>query len=125
MKLNAGIITNNLVQTRSFYVDQLWFGVTFESEWYILHTPNHESQIAFLLPSLESQSELFRDEFRWKGVFFTIEIDDVDDLYKTLQSKGIAIAVALRDEEWWDRHFAIVDPNGIGIDFVSYHKPLV
>ncbi len=27
--------------------------------------------------------------------------------------------VQLRDEDWGERHFAIKDPNGIGIDFVK------
>jgi len=28
-----------------------------------------------------------------------------------------------KDEPWGDRHFAIVDPNGIGIDILTYSKP--
>ena len=40
-----------------------------------------------------------------------------------LKSKGVEIKVDLRDEPWGDRHFAIADPNGIGIDFVKYSKP--
>lgn len=45
----------------------------------------------------------------------TIEVADVDTLYKKLKGKGIPIEAEIRDETWRDRHFAIVDPNGIGI----------
>lgn len=53
----------------------------------------------------------------------TIEVDDVDELYERLRKKSVKIEIALRDEPWGDRHFAVVDPNGIGIDFVRYTDP--
>ena len=31
--------------------------------------------------------------------------------------------IEIRNEPWGDRHFAIVDPNNIGIDIVTYTKP--
>jgi hypothetical protein len=34
---------------------------------------------------------------------------------------NIPIAIPIRDEPWGDRHFAIVDPNDIGIDIVTYN----
>jgi uncharacterized glyoxalase superfamily protein PhnB len=33
--------------------------------------------------------------------------------------KNIPLEFDLREEVWGDRHFAIRDPNGIGIDFVT------
>lgn len=124
MKLNVGIITPKLKETKVFYVDKLGFGVTFENDWFLLlHTPDQQYEISFLLPKLESQAPLFQTEFANKGVFLTIEVDDIDGLYKKIQNKGISIEVAIRDEPWGDRHFAIVDPNGIGIDFVRYDQP--
>jgi len=35
----------------------------------------------------------------------------------------LSIAIDLREEPWGDRHFAIVDPNDIGIDIVTYSAP--
>lgn len=56
MKLNAGIITEKLAKTKAFYTEILGFGVTFENEFYLLmHTPNHEAEISFLLPHHPSQ----------------------------------------------------------------------
>jgi catechol 2,3-dioxygenase-like lactoylglutathione lyase family enzyme len=41
MKLNAGIITEKLQETKKFYTEFLDFGVSFENEFYLLlHTPN-------------------------------------------------------------------------------------
>lgn len=121
MKMNAGIITNKIEETKEFYTKNLGFGVTFENEFYLLlHTPNKEAEISFLLPNHPSQQSLFQKPFLGEGMYLTIEVDNVDEVYKEFKEKGMEISIDLRDEPWGDRHFAIKDPNGIGIDIVSY-----
>ena len=124
MKLNAGIVTGKLAESKQFYAEVLGFGVTFENDFYLLmHTPGHQAELAFLLPNHESQQPLFHKPFNGQGMFLTIETEDVDALYKEIKAKGIPIKIELRDEPWGDRHFAITDPNGINIDLVKYSAP--
>jgi len=124
MKLNAGIITEKLEETKEFYTNVLGFGVSFENEFYLLmHTPNKSAELSFLLPNHPSQKPVFQSQFNGKGVYLTIEVEDVDEVYERIKNKGIAIAIEIRDEPWGDRHFAIVDPNGIGIDIVTFTDP--
>jgi len=121
MKLNAGILTTKLADSKAFYTNNLGFGVTFENEFYLLlHTPNHEAEISFLLPNHPSQQPFFHKSFQGQGMYLTIEVDNVDKIYEELKKKGVAIQIEIRDEPWGDRHFAIEDPNGIGIDIVKY-----
>ncbi len=56
-------------------------------------------------------------------MYLSIEVDDVDKIYNEIKKKGVEIKVDIRNEFWGDRHFAIEDPNGIGIDFVKYTRP--
>ncbi|ATA90151.1 VOC family protein [Capnocytophaga stomatis] len=124
MKLNAGIITEKLAETKAFYTEVLNFGVTFENDFYLLlHTPNREAEISFLLPNHPSQQPIFQQPFQNQGVYLTIEVENVDEVYKELKFKNIPIEIELRNEPWGDRHFAIKDPNGIGIDIVTYSEP--
>ena len=124
MKLNAGIITEKLQETKKFYTEVLDFGVSFENEFYLLlHTPNHSAELSFLLPNHTSQKPIFQSKFNGKGVYLTIEVENVDQVYEKLKKKGIPIKIEIRNEPWGDRHFAIVDPNNIGIDIVTYTKP--
>ncbi len=124
MKLNAGILTEKLAETKAFYTEKLNFGVSFENEFYLLlHTPNQESELSFLLPNHPTQQAFFHAPFEGKGMYLTIEVDDLDSLYSELIKKGVEIKVELRTEPWGDRHFAIEDPNGIGIDIVKYTQP--
>lgn len=124
MKLNAGIVTGKLNETKDFYQRVLKFGVSFENDFYVLmHTPDHQAQLAFLMPEHPSQQQLFQPAFEGKGVFLTIEVADVDAEYARIKLLNIPIKIQIRNEPWGDRHFAIVDPNGIGIDFVTYSAP--
>lgn len=121
MKLNAGIVTEKLAETKTFYTNILGFGVTFENEFYLLlHTPNKEAEISFLIPNHPSQQALFHKPFQGQGMYLTIEVADVDKVYSNIKKKAVEIKIDIRNEPWGDRHFAIQDPNGIGIDIVKY-----
>lgn len=124
MKMNAGIITPKLVETKEFYTAVLGFTVKFENEWFILlQTPDGEDMISCLQPGHPSQQPVFQSAFAGKGVYLTIEVENVDEVYEKIKKKRIPIEVELRNESWGDRHFAIVDPNGIGVDIVEYTAP--
>jgi catechol 2,3-dioxygenase-like lactoylglutathione lyase family enzyme len=124
MKLNAGIITSKLAESKAFYTGILGMEVTFENEFYLLlHTPGNQASISFLLPDHPSQQALFHESFQGQGMYLTIEVDDVDKMYKEIKQKGVEIKIDIRDEPWGDRHFAITDPNGVGIDIVHYQEP--
>lgn len=121
MVLNAGIITHRFRESKDFYTTVLDFGITFENDWFVLlHTPDHRSEIGFLQPDHPTQASIFRKAFAGKGVYITLEVENVDAAYEKIQAKGIPIEVPLQEEPWGDRHFAIVDPNGIGVDIVTY-----
>ena len=121
MKLNAWVVTEKLAATKQFYTGLLDFGVTFENEFYLLmHTPDRNAEISFLLPNHPTQEPIFHAPFTGKGMYLTIEVDHVDDWYAQLKSKGATVVVDLRDEPWGDRHFTVQDPNGIAIDIVTY-----
>ncbi len=125
MKLNAGITTEKIAESKEFYTKVLNFGVTFENEFYLLlHTPDKNMNLAFLLPNHPSQQALFQEPFNGKGMFLTIEVNDVDKIYNEIKKMEIEIRIDIRNESWGDRHFAIQDPNGIGIDIVKYTEPV-
>ena len=124
MKMNAGIITADIEATKAFYQKHLDFGVSFQNDFYLLlHTPNQQAELSFLLPNHPTQKPLFQPAFQGQGVYLTIEVEDVDAIYQKMKQEGVEIKVDIRDEPWGDRHFAIEDPNGIGIDIVTYTKP--
>jgi catechol 2,3-dioxygenase-like lactoylglutathione lyase family enzyme len=124
MKFNAGIITPKVRESKDFYTRYLGFGVTFENDWFVLlHSPGGGSSISFMLPEQAAQRPIFRPAFGGRGVFLTVEVPDVDAEYRRIRNLGVPVEVELRDEPWGERHFAVVDPNGIGVDIVTYTPP--
>lgn len=124
MRLNAGIITQKLSETKLFYTGILEFTVKFENEFYLLlQTPNQKDCVSFLLPNHPTQADFFHKPYTGHGMYLTIEVNDVDAFHHAMEAKGVTIKVSLRDEPWGERHFAIEDPNGIGIDIVEYTTP--
>lgn len=121
---NVGITTEKINESKAFYTEILGFTVTFENEFYLLLGKGEEASVlSSLLPNHPTQQALFQPVSKSEGLYLTIEVDDVDALYKTIVQKEVNIEIELRDEPWGDRHFAIKDPNGIGIDLVEYHQP--
>ncbi|MDH4084914.1 MAG: VOC family protein [Nitrospira sp.] len=92
--------------------------VLWEADWFVLLKLG-ESELGFLLPNQPSQAPLFQDAFSGHGLWVTIEVADVDAEHEQLVAKGLPIVVSLRNEAWGDRHFAVVDPNGVGVDIVT------
>lgn len=52
-----------------------------------------------------------------------VEVEKADEVYERIKAKGAVIKIPIRNEPWSDRHFAIADPNGVGIDIVTYSQP--
>jgi catechol 2,3-dioxygenase-like lactoylglutathione lyase family enzyme len=123
MTFNAGIITAKMEATKAFYTETMGWRIDFENEFYLLLGAENGGQLSFLLPDHPTQAPLFQPAFTGQGVYLTVEVSDVDAEYERIKALGVPIAVELRDEEWGDRHFAIVDPNGIGVDIVTYSPP--
>lgn len=73
MKLNAGIITERLAESKAFYTEAFGFGVSFESDFYLLlHTPDGGAEVSFLKPHHPSQQPVFQQPFGGEGVYLTL-----------------------------------------------------
>ncbi len=122
MRIWSGVITEKIQESKGFYVELFGFEVIYDSDWFVLLKAG-ESQLGFMVPDHETQAPIFRKAFQGQGTWIAIDVEDVDAEYERIQSLGVPIEVPIRDEAWGDRHFVIVDPNGIGVDIVKYTPP--
>ena len=122
MHLWTGFITDKLKETREFYVERLGFEVFFEADWVLLLNPPSGSRIGFMKAGLQSQAPMFRQAYAG-GAWIALDVEDVDAECERIKALGLKIEVPVRDEPWGDRHFVVMDPNGIGVDFVKYTSP--
>tara|TARA_B100000949_G_scaffold173881_1_gene154405 strand:- start:234 stop:518 length:285 start_codon:yes stop_codon:yes gene_type:complete len=52
--------------------------------------------------------------------FISIEVSNVDQLYKQAQENKFSIVYELRNESWGVRRFFVKDPNGATINLLSH-----
>lgn len=120
MKLWSGIVTSKVRESKEFYVRLFGCDVLYEGEdgWFVLLRLG-DGEVGFMKPNLASQSSIFRPEFMGQGVWIAVDVADVNAEYVRIKSLGVPVESELRDELWGDRHFVIVDPNGIGVDVIQ------
>ena len=105
-----------LAESRDFYVRLLDLEVAFDSDWYVLlRDPRRPRlQLAFVADGHPTVPAAFHGPAR--GLLVTVEVDDVDAVHARAVAGGIELAQELRDEEFGQRHFMAVDPNGLLVD---------
>ncbi|MFZ5629314.1 MAG: VOC family protein [Spirochaetota bacterium] len=125
MRINTGIITQCIDESRIFYRDRLRFREKFVSEWFVLlcSEENPQNELALMLPGMpQVRLAGFQKPYTGQGIWLIMECEDVEAEYHRLQSSGLTIELPLTAEEWGDYHFVIKDPNGILIDFVQHRE---
>lgn len=110
------ICSTKLTESKVFYMELFNFDVIFELDWYIqLKSPKDENlQLAFVQQDHHSVPLAYQQPPQ--GVFVTIETDNVDGFYRKAQELNCEIVLELCNEEWGQRHFIVVDPNGLLVD---------
>lgn len=120
--LQLGIITEKLIESKEFFQKWLGWQVKFESEWFLLlsHPEKEDREIAFMLPNQAAvRKSYFQRPYGGEGIWLIIESEDIESLYENFVQAGAPIDLPITKEDWGDIHFTMVDPNGIGLDFVQ------
>jgi catechol 2,3-dioxygenase-like lactoylglutathione lyase family enzyme len=113
----------DVAAARDFYVRHFDFEVGFEIDWYV-HLRHREAptvNLALVAHAHESVPAAHRRPA--DGLLLNFEIDDVDGFYQRCRAAGLPIALDLRDEAWGQRHFILVDPNGVLVDVIKVIPP--
>jgi catechol 2,3-dioxygenase-like lactoylglutathione lyase family enzyme len=117
------ICTADVAASRDFYVEHLGFRPIFDSGWYVqLEAPSgHRPQLGLVERDHPSVPPGFG--LAPAGVLISIEVDDVDAVHAHALASSLDIAQALRDEAFGQRHFMVVDPDGLLVDVITPIEP--
>ncbi len=116
------ITTTKLAASKAFYTEHFGFQIFFENDWYI-HMGNGTQQLAFMLPDHPTQPDMFKKPYNGEGLVLCFEVKDAGAEYEKFQKKNVTIEMALTDEAWGERHFALFDPNGIAVNVTQMTEP--
>ncbi|GAA0617596.1 glyoxalase/bleomycin resistance/extradiol dioxygenase family protein [Kribbella sandramycini] len=118
------ICTDRIIESRDFYTRQFGFEITFEADWYLSlrlagPRPYELALVDYTHPTVPAK---YRQPVR--GLLLNFEVDDVDAEWDRLVTQGgFAPELAIRSEEFGQRHFIIADPNGVLIDVITEIEP--
>jgi catechol 2,3-dioxygenase-like lactoylglutathione lyase family enzyme len=110
------LFVEDLGRTKSFYVETLGFTLGFEDE---TSAGVFLGEEFFILVSIPSASDMLPGEElgsprgqRPVGLF-NIFVENVDEAFADLKSKGVVFIVEPMDREWGRRTAHFKDPNGV------------
>ena len=121
IRIVPNLSSEAFVASRDFYAAMFDLVVSVElDDWYLQLMPESDPRlnIGFVKPD----HELFADRPASSGTYgvvLTIHVDDVDEVYERAKRLGAEIAAEIRDEEYGQRHFLVVDPNGLVLNVMS------
>ncbi|NUS73483.1 MAG: glyoxalase/bleomycin resistance/extradiol dioxygenase family protein [Corynebacteriales bacterium] len=117
------LMTERVIESRDFYTTHFGFDISFESDWYIsLKHPTNNYELAILRPDHETVPDKFRTAT--SGLILNFEVADVNALHaKLVTDAQLPVALPIRDEDFGQRHFIVVDPNGVLIDVITPIEP--
>ncbi|MFG6198653.1 VOC family protein [Nonomuraea sp. JJY05] len=118
------ICTARLQESRDFYTGLLGFETTFEADWYVsLRRPGTPSyELALLDHTHPTLPAAYRTPVR--GLLLNFEVEDVDAEWERLVvGAGLTPELALRSEDFGQRHFIVADPDGVLIDVITPIAP--
>ncbi len=117
------IMTEQVAETAAFYIEHFGFQENFASDWYVHLQSVEDSGINLAI--LDGRHETIPAKGRGQvaGLLLNFEVEDVDTLHDRLQAAGLPILLAIRDEDFGQRHFITSDPNGVLIDIIKPIPP--
>ncbi|MEM8967974.1 MAG: VOC family protein [Bacteroidota bacterium] len=123
MKVSTEIYTYNVEACERFYINHLGFKVKSKAEGFVVlqHIKHPEYELMFCVPDSPFVHPAFHPEFNGRGVIIQMEVEQVEQEYRRMRSKGLEIIVDIVKEEFNGHHFTIKDPSGLLIDIVNYN----
>jgi uncharacterized glyoxalase superfamily protein PhnB len=121
IRIVPNVSSETFAASRDFYVAMFDLVVSVENEdWYLQLMP--ESNTTLNIGFVKPDHELFAGRNASSGsygVVLTIHVDDVDEAYRRAKKLGAEIAAEIRNEDYGQRHFLVIDPNGLVLNVMS------
>jgi catechol 2,3-dioxygenase-like lactoylglutathione lyase family enzyme len=121
--LYSVFIVPDVAAARRFYCEHFGMTAVFAATWYVqLHGPSPSIQLAFIAPGHGSVPAPFREDTA-SGALVSLEVEDARATADRLREADLSFVYPLTDEPWGQRHFILVDPNGLLVDVIELIEP--
>jgi len=119
MRILTNICSDDLENSKAFYVELLGLSVQYDSDWYVQLRAPGSGDLEYGI--IKRQHQLVPPQYQQQptGMYVTFVVDDVDQIYQKALDMDLPILQAPRNEFYGQRRFLTQDPNGCLIDICS------
>ena len=117
------LMTDDVVGTARFYTEHFRFRPLFEADWYVHLQSAEDRRVNLGIVRFDHETVPEAARARASGLLINFEVKDPDAVYERVVAAGLPILRTLRDEDFGQRHFITMDPNGVLIDVIRPIPP--
>ncbi|PIW70150.1 MAG: glyoxalase [Ignavibacteriales bacterium CG12_big_fil_rev_8_21_14_0_65_30_8] len=113
-RITPDINSNKIEESKLFYQDYLGLRLAMDMGWILtfISTSNPTAQINILKSG--------KAEISNKDVFISLEVSDIEFLYKKAAELNYEIVYPITDEPWKVRRFFVKDPNEVTVNIMCH-----
>ncbi|KOY17419.1 VOC family protein [Paenibacillus xylanivorans] len=111
-RITANIHTANIYEAKCFYQDILGLNILMDHGWIATYGSDHEMQVQISFASQGGSETPTPD--------LSIEVDDIDVVYKKIKDAGFKIVYELVHEPWGVKRFYVRDPFGKLVNILAH-----
>lgn len=124
MKITASALSLNVPDPQAsakFLIDHFGFAEEMSADGFIsLGRPDAGFNIIYLRTGLSTFKPERIAASAGQGTLVVFVVEDIDAEYERVQREGVEIVTPIETEEWGERYFQALDPNGIIIQLVQW-----
>lgn len=116
-RIVPNIYSNDMEKSKNFYIGFLEMKLAMDMGWILtfISKVNPTAQISIF----KNEKNKLLDN---SAIFISIEVTDVDFMYKKAIELNIDIVYPITNEDWGVRRFFVNDPNGVTINLLRHIK---
>lgn len=117
----TNICSDNLPETKDFYVKLFDFKVNFESDWFI-HLISKEKNLE--LGIVDKSNDIVPREYQNnpQGFYITFVVESADELLEIAEAEKFEVVSKPKDTFYGQRRMLLKDPSGTLVDISSMIK---
>ena len=116
-RIVPNIYSDDMAASKSFYQAFLDMDIVMDQGW-VVSFASKKNRLA-QINILENQKKQVLNNER---IFLSVEVADINRMYKRAQEFNIEITYPITDESWGVRRFFVKDPNGATINLLAHNS---
>ena len=117
-RIMTNICSDNLAESRDFYIKLFDFNVDYDSDWFV-HLISKDKKLE--LGIIDQTNEIVPKDFQNnpQGFYITFVVDSADEIFEIAESENFEIVNEPTDTFYGQRRLLLKDPNGTLVDVSS------